>query len=837
MSESEHINCTIDGITVSVPMGSLVIEAAFKAGVMVPHFCYHRLLKPYGGCRMCLVEILRNSDSNPNPIPRLQAACLMQVQPGMIVETKNDRVKAARKVIMEFTLVNHPLDCPVCDKGGECDLQDLAYLYGSEDSRLKDPKMFFPHHALSSLITLDYNRCILCKRCVRWTEEIADDDRLIYMGRGAKTRIATYKNLPFISRFSGMTIDLCPVGALSSKVFRFKARVWELNTINSTCGECATGCAVSGQTRGNRLMRLVSREDPLINGPFLCDRGRFAHDFLDNPNRIVNPIARINGKFVQISWDDAVADFAGQFIKAIKEDGNRAVAACIDPAETLESLWAFSRLFRDVIGTPRVEHAPAPLGLDPDDVLSIASRLASMDATLKSQNLILWESDPFSEAPVFGLRLKLAWEQRKIDGISIRSTPSFLGKHGFDERILSPHARIGVLAGVVNEIASTIGAVPVELQASIDTANKIALTLSDNERKISSDISKTLMQPDAVLIIGACPLTYSRSEISILILIAQLREAAAGSQIAVLPMLSHANSLASLLIGLRTQLQKGRAASGSVAFTGESYLNWPADIEKEKLKAVFIHGDGLHEAYSFHEINSFNKLDYLAVVTDFMTPLAQRANLILPRLSSFENSGTFITLDGMIRRLNRMITHPKGAWPPERFFGEVARTMGSEIPQARSELRMDLAESIPIFRALSDKSSLMLNRPHKIPFRTGASKHIFDLAAPPEKNRFGIIPREPIFKHDARGINMPNASGCPEHFVCGMNPSDIKRLGFTKGEIIRIIGEPGELETMVETADVPQGYITLYSGFANCPLAELGMWSRADIRVSLEKIA
>ncbi len=258
MNDRPKITLSIDGVSVTVPQGTLIIEAAEQAGIYIPRFCYHKLLKPYAGCRMCLVNIPKGSDRDPRPFPAPQAACILTVQEGMVVETKTEAIQDVRKGILEFTLINHPLDCPICDKGGECDLQDLAYLHGREDSRFHDEKIFNRHTELSSVLVQDFNRCIQCKRCVRWTEEVADDDRLIFRRRGAETQVATFNNEPFRSRFAGMTIDLCPVGALTSKVFRFKARSWELGSHESACTECALGCSFNAQPRNERIMRFLS---------------------------------------------------------------------------------------------------------------------------------------------------------------------------------------------------------------------------------------------------------------------------------------------------------------------------------------------------------------------------------------------------------------------------------------------------------------------------------------------------------------------------------------------------------------------------------------------------
>ncbi|HDS30374.1 MAG TPA: 2Fe-2S iron-sulfur cluster binding domain-containing protein [Firmicutes bacterium] len=827
----KKVRVSIDGIEVSVPDGTPIIEAAARAGINIPRFCYHKLLKPYAGCRMCLVEITKGSENDPRPFPKPQPSCATPVQNGMVVITNSPEIKRIREGITEFTLTNHPLDCPICDKGGECDLQDVAYLYGRDESRFIEDKIFNRNRNLSSLIILDTNRCILCKRCVRWTEEIADDDRLVYIDRGAHTTVSTFNNQPFVSRFAGMTIDLCPVGALTSNVFRFKARAWEVSQIHSSCVECPLGCSFTAQYRDDRIMRFVSKENPEINAEFFCDRGRFAHDWIDHPDRIVQPVARKDGKFVKIGWEDAVGIFAEAFRRNVQNHGPRSIAACIEPHENIESLWTFRRLFRDVLGAVRIEHAPAPLGLDPDDMPGLFARLASLDQVLTGKNTILWGSDPLDEIPVLGLRLKLAWEEGEIDGVSVSPVSTYLGSKGFPEYVIPPHRGRIVLAEIVKNLAAKIGKIPDEINPAIEQAKSLTRNIRPEVKKIAMSIYDRIIKPDALLVIGTPVLRARKADIAALFLIAQLREIFTGSYLPILPMFPESDSLAAILFGLRTQLKEGPGGPMLVGFTGESATGWPDEIANGKIKAIFASGDSLVETIGTDGLRKFESLDFLAVTADFMNPLASRADLVIPKLAPWENSGTYIALDGGIRRISPVVNNPAGVWSMNKFFAEVARNLGENIAESPEDIAREISKAYPAFNPLTKGEKQKLDRPSKAAFRLGDSGIAFKPLDPPETGTFRAVLTETIFRHDSRGNHSPHVSGMPEEFCIGVSKQDAEKLNLRAGALVRVVSERGGIDTRIKILDLPKGYILVPAGYIDYPINNLGVLSNPDERL------
>jgi NADH-quinone oxidoreductase subunit G len=343
MSAVETVTLTIDGIAVEVPKGTGLVEAALAAGIEIPVFCYEpRLGPPVGACRMCLCQI------EPGP-PKPQAACTLTAQDGMVVRTAlTSQVAAdAQNATLEFILVNHPLDCPVCDKGGECPLQDLTFRYGPGNTRMTFPKRTFEKPIpVSPLIALDRERCILCYRCTRFSEGVAEDGQLVAVNRGAGSMIATFADEPYRAPFSGNVIELCPVGALTSTTYRFEARPWEIQDVPTVCGMCPVGCNVNATTREGKVKRILSRNHPEVDDGWLCDKGRFAYGHLHAEDRVRDPILRVRRRgFEEVSWERALDEAE----RLLREADGRIVTA-LSGSETVEQAYALGKLLRRGLG-------------------------------------------------------------------------------------------------------------------------------------------------------------------------------------------------------------------------------------------------------------------------------------------------------------------------------------------------------------------------------------------------------------------------------------------------------------------------------------------------------
>ena len=394
MSTPELITISVDGRQIQVPKGTGLVEAAAAAGIEIPVFCYEPRIGPaVGACRMCLVEI--------EGMPRLQTGCTTPAQDGMVVRTARTSETAAegQSATIEFLLLNHPLDCPVCDKGGECPLQDLSFRYGPGKTRMTFKKRSYEKPVpISPTIALDRERCILCYRCTRFSQEVAEDEELVALNRGALTRIATFEDEPYRGPFSGNVVELCPVGALTSTQYRFLARPWEYERAASVCGLCPVGCNITVQSREGRVQRVLSRNHPEVDRGWLCDKGRFSSPHLYAEDRILAPRRYLDdGAVEKLGWDEALAE-----LERLIAEADGAVVLALSGTETLEVAYSLATVVRrgahsDGVVLPE----PALDALDPYRV--------PLSALAAAEEIVVFEESPVLErAPVVELWLKLA---------------------------------------------------------------------------------------------------------------------------------------------------------------------------------------------------------------------------------------------------------------------------------------------------------------------------------------------------------------------------------------------------------------------------------------------
>jgi NADH-quinone oxidoreductase subunit G len=447
--QPQTISFTIDDREVQAPENTMLVDAAKHGDVEIPVFCYEpKLGNPVGACRMCLVEI--------EGIGKLQTGCSTPVKDGMVVHTQSERVKEAQRAIVEFLLVNHPLDCPVCDKGGECPLQDISFGWGGGISRFIEPKRHFVKPlALSQKIAIDRERCILCYRCVRFSQEISEDYQLVLLERSAESFVSTFDGHPYVAPFSGNIIELCPVGALTSRSYRFRARPWDIEDAGTVCTLCPAQCNVKLTVRDERVMRVLSREHSEVDDGWLCDHGRFAYPALAEgvqapstngagPSvhvgmRVREPLLRDGGELRPVSWERALEEAS----VALRRAGARTAALAGGGVTKKEGLFFFL-LLRDGLGSPHLDSRVG--GTLPLELLQTLSdpRLQAIVSDLEfAHSVLLLDCDPLLDAPILDLRLRKGVRRHGLkleratgeDLDELRATAARLAENG-DELVI-----------------------------------------------------------------------------------------------------------------------------------------------------------------------------------------------------------------------------------------------------------------------------------------------------------------------------------------------------------------------------------------------------------------
>ncbi|MFB9732835.1 NADH-quinone oxidoreductase subunit G [Ornithinimicrobium kibberense] len=414
----KKVTLTIDDVPVSVPEGTLVIRAAEEVGIQIPRFCDHPLLDPVGACRQCLVDVaMPDREGNVKPMPKPQASCTMTVSEGMVVNTQHTSPVAdkAQHGVMEMLLINHPLDCPVCDKGGECPLQNQAMSSGRPTSRFDDIKRTFPKPInISSQVLLDRERCVLCARCTRFSDQIAGDPFIALIERGALQQVGIYEEKPFESYFSGNTVQICPVGALTGAAYRFRSRPFDLVSTPSVCEHCASGCAIRTDHRRGTVLRRMALDDPAVNEEWNCDKGRWAFTYPTLPDRLRDPVVRgEDGQYAVVPWR-AAYQAAARGLAAARDAGG--VGLLVGGRASVEDAYAWGKFARVAVGTNDVDHRARPHSAEEADFLAasvVGRRDVSYETLENASSVLLVGLEPEEESPIVFLRLRKAVRRNK----------------------------------------------------------------------------------------------------------------------------------------------------------------------------------------------------------------------------------------------------------------------------------------------------------------------------------------------------------------------------------------------------------------------------------------
>lgn len=727
------VTLTIDGQSVTVPKGTLIVEAAKKIGIEIPVFCYHGKLESVGMCRMCLVEVGTPArdrstgeyqlDEEGQPVirfnPKPMTACTTPVSDGMVVKVDSDKALAARKAILEFLLTSHPLDCPVCDKGGECPLQDLTLAHGPGVSRFDygDKQHFPKKYPLGDLIMLDMERCILCARCTRFQAEIAHDPVLAIEERGRYAHIVSYSNPKFDSHYSGNTTDICPVGALTSRDFRFRARAWELTNIPSLCNHCGVGCNTILGVRTGEIRRIMPRQNESVNEVWICDKGRFVHHFNGSPNRLTRPMIRRDGELVEVEWEQALDRAAEGIKKIIKADGPRAMGGIAGARLSNEDLYLFQKLFREVIGTHNVDHRLGLSAAIQDEIAYTVGVGVGTDLGRVGEEtaILVIGSDLDEEAPILYLRIAAAARKRGAQLINAGARRTKLDRQAGTSLRYRPgtaaHLVWGLLASALEQGLIERAA----LEERTDGLADLEAALADYSPADVAEITglpagaieaaaKSFAEADNGLILFGLEAGSDPSLQAAIEALALATGHAGRPNNGVIPVLPYANSRGAADMGLlpdRLPGYKPLAADEKAGLSAAEML-----AETPPVKGLLLAGvDPVAEGEQYRTV--LQKLDFLVVQELFLTETAKLADVVFPARAVAERDGTFTNLERRVQAYDPGLPASSHAWADWLILSALAARLGTDWSYASADgVMAEITRKVPIYAPMEFENLL-----------------------------------------------------------------------------------------------------------------------------------
>jgi NADH-quinone oxidoreductase subunit G len=640
MADQKQIAFTLNGQPVTTTPGTLVIEAAKKQGVEVPSFCYYPGLSLQAACRMCLVEVEK--------MPKLQTACTLVATDGMVVKTDTEGVHKARKDMIEFLLSNHPLDCPVCDKGGECELQDMTFRYGLDKTRFIEEKLHYPEEKWSPLVYYDAPRCILCFRCVRVCDEGMDVKALGVGSRGVKSVILPNEPGELACEECGACIDICPVGALTSGTYRYQTRPWEMTYVPNPCTHCSNGCKTTLSVRNNEILRANNRDHSGFNTEFLCAKGRFGFDFTSHPERVRQPLVRRNGTLAPASWEDALEEVARRMKQVHAVNGSQAIGVIGSNHTTNEENYLLNRFARVTLGTSNIDHHRTAdyTGLAAALGPSAKGSLATMADIYNADAVLLIGNDVTQQNPLVAWQIRTGVRHHNLRLYVINGRPSKIHRQ----------AKIAV-----------------ELQKG---GERHALRwLTSEQGQFSPEITEQLVQlkaaleaeKDVVVIFGA---EIQGAAIRDLVSLG----ARFGGKTRFMVLGDYANSRGAADMGIfpdrlpgyahlsdaTERMRFGKLWGGTIPETpGMNARAMMAAAAGGALKALYVVGANPIKTFGVAQPDRLGGLELLVVQDMFLTETAQRADVVLPAASTYEKDGTMTNTAGEVQLTHRSID-PQG---------------------------------------------------------------------------------------------------------------------------------------------------------------------------------
>jgi NADH-quinone oxidoreductase subunit G len=675
MSEPREITLTIDGREVTASEGEMLHDAARKGDVEIPVFCYEpKLGEPVGACRMCLVEI--------EGIPKLQTSCSTPVREGMVVHTRTEQVKHAQSAVVEFLLVNHPLDCPVCDKGGECPLQDITQGWGPGKSRVIDEKRHFEKPIeLSPLIAIDRERCILCYRCVRFSQEVSEDAELQLLERGDRTFVGTFDDRPYVAPFHGNITELCPVGALTSYTYRFRARPWDIEQAGSVCTLCPSQCNVSFTVRDEKVKRVLGRDNAEVDDGWLCDRGRYGFEMFGDEKRVDGP--RLKGG-AATSWERAIEAAAAGLSAA-----GGATAAIVGDASN-EEAFLLQGLLREALGSPHVDSRPSR-GLEREAIVrldqpALSARVRDID---DADVILVAGTDPLHSSPILDLRIRKAIRRNGARLAVATERPTALD--GGAEAIARYAPGEG--AHFLAELARALGGaetVATPLAETLRDAGKVVVVWGERVARDGEGAAQALLDVAAALDIASTE----------------------GSGLLEVPDTTNARGLreAGCLPDAGPGLSTTNAAFDTPQMPNASFVGKPTEeiraaLESGELKSVVLFG--VDPIRDFPDTKAWETAltaaDFVVSFSMFETATSAKADVLLPLETHAEKDGTVTHPDGRLQRVRPSASRPGDIRPNVQILSELSSALGHNTGiDSQPTAFAALTNAVPFYADITD---------------------------------------------------------------------------------------------------------------------------------------
>ena len=833
-AESNNVTLSIDDREVTVPKGTLVIDAAEKLGIEIPAFCSHPKLDPVACCRMCLVEM-----EGPRGVA-LMPACAQFASEGSIVRTTTQNVKDTQEAMLGFILLNHPLDCPICDKGGECPLQDQTMRFGAGISQLVEPKRHKnKNYMISDTIVLDQERCVVCWRCIRYLEEWEDKPQLALFERGGETLIDIQDGSPVDAKTSGNIIDMCPVGALTNRVSRFNFRPWQVERTPSIDPHYPTGDNIRIDTRQHKIRRIVGRENMQVNDQWIADKTRFAYDWVNSDDRLRQPMIRKNGTLVPASWTDAMEMIAKKLRKTTTDHGADAIGGIGSAKLSNESNYVFQRFMRELVGTNNVDHR------DGGDVAALPTGLPALAEIMKPQygpnpkvdTIFLFGFDPSEEAPIIDLHLKRAVRMggakliiahpRKIE--LTRYNGPFMGyTPGSEATLLNALSAAAMKAGKVS--AAELSKVLPSISAK-DLHSACGVEMAEVEAA-----AKLLAESENALIIYGPLAAKGEAGAQALNGLTNLAEVTGHyDRLAYIGL--NANSQGARDMGVLPNMLPGYAKVGASngltelwgveslpSAAGKTYKQM-LDGAGESVKALYIMGaNPATERPNWDE--NLDKLDFLVVQDLFLTETAQHADVVLPALGWSEANGTFTNCERRVQRAPKAVSDPESKAAADwMILDHLASKMGANWPYSdEKDILAEIATAVPIYagltwEALGDEGIQWDAAKARIPAAYRAAEQV-DMKA--SSDAFALVAGTVSYDSGTMfGLTerMHDISFGPK---VALNPADAEKLNLENDASITVRNSHGELAVQVKIDDTVQvGTVWVPESLPGAPVGAL----------------